>query len=295
MSRNPAVSVAMAMRNAESTIALTLQSLLDQSLPDWELLLIDDGSSDSSLAIARRFDDPRILIRADGRRLGLAARLNEAVAASRGPYIARMDADDVAYPERFARQVGFLDRHPEVDLLGTAAIVFGDDGKVIGALPFRASHREIAARPWAGFYLVHPTWMGRREWFNAHAYDPRSIKSQDYDLLLRSHATSRFACLPEILLGYRQERLSLGKILASRIQTSRSVLRYGWNNKVFHRVVPALAGQAAKFAIDVLAVSSGLGYRMLRHRALAVAPDTRAEWLKVWQRLNREVDEKCAA
>ncbi len=289
MSRHPVVSVAMAMRNAEATIALTLQSLLDQSFSDWELLLLDDGSSDASLAVARRFDDPRIAIRADGRCLGLAARLNQAVAAARGRYIARMDADDVAYPERFARQVMFLDRHPEVDLLGTAAIVFGDDGKIIGALPFRASHREIVARPWAGFYLAHPTWMGRREWFGAHAYDPRAIKSQDYDLLLRSHEASCFACLPEILLGYRQERLSLGKILASRVQTSRSALRYGWSRRLFHKMIPALVGQAGKFAMDVLAVSSGLDYRVLRHRALTVAPDSRAEWLNIWQRLNREV------
>ncbi|MBI3526318.1 MAG: glycosyltransferase family 2 protein [Betaproteobacteria bacterium] len=291
----PVVSVVMAMRNAEASIAMTLQSLLDQSFTDWELLLLDDGSSDGSLAMARRFDDPRILIRADGRRLGLAARLNQAVTAARGRYIARMDADDVAYPERFAKQVEFLDQHPEVNLLGAAVVVFSEDGNLIGALPVRTSHREIAAHPWAGFYLPHPTWMGRREWFVAHAYDPRSSKSQDYDLLLRSHAGSCFACLPEVLLGYRQEHLSLGKILASRIQTSRSILRHGWNRKIFHPIVPALAGQAAKFAMDVLAISSGLDYRLLRHRALAVSPDVRAQWSSVWQQLKSEVDAKCAA
>ncbi|MFA7268813.1 MAG: glycosyltransferase [Sterolibacterium sp.] len=290
----PVVSVAMAMRNAAATIALTLQSLIDQSFADWELLLLDDGSSDDSVATARRFGDPRILVRADGRRLGLATRLNEAVAAARGRYIARMDADDVAYPERFARQVAFLEGHPEVDLLGAGAIVFDEAGLAIGKLPLRTEHREIAARPWNGFYLAHPTWMGRSGWFREYVYDTRMPKAQDYDLLLRSHAGSRFACLPEMLLGYRQERLSLAKILDTRLQLVQAVLRHGRRHGRYARPLIAAVQQAVKFGVDVLAISTGLDYRMLRHRALPVAPEQREEWRQIWQRLNRECAERCA-
>lgn len=293
----PLVSVAMAMRNAAASIALALQSLIDQSFADWELVLLDDGSNDASVAVARHFADPRILIRADGRSLGLAARLNEAVAAARGRYIARMDADDVAYPERFVRQVAFLEQHPEVDLLGTGAIIFDHAGQVIGQLPLRTSHREIAGRPWQGFYLAHPTWMGRSGWFRQFPYDTRLSKAQDYDLLLRSHTASCFAGLPELLLGYRQESLSLGKILATRMQLAQAALRHGKTCGLRQRAQPLLAAaqQVAKFGVDALAIATGLHYRMLHHRALPVTSGQREEWLQLWQRLERESSERCAA
>ena len=291
----PLVSVAMAMRNAAGSIAVALQSLIDQSFADWELVLLDDGSSDNSVAVARHFADPRILIRADGRCLGLAARLNEAVAAARGRYIARMDADDVAYPERFAKQVAFLEQHPEVDLLGTGAIIFDHAGQVIGQLPLRTHHREIAGRPWQGFYLAHPTWMGRSGWFRQFPYDTRLSKAQDYDILLRGHATSCFAGLPQLLLGYRQETLSPGKILATRMQLAQAALRYGKTCGHYARPLLAAAQQAAKFGVDALAIATGLDYRMLRHRALPVASRQREEWLQLWQKLNRESSQRCAA
>lgn len=284
----------MAMRNAAGSIALSLQSLIDQRMTDWELILLDDGSSDASVAIARHYNDPRILIRGDGRCLGLATRLNEAVAMARGKYIARMDADDVAYPERFARQVAYLEQHAEVDLLGTGAIIFDHAGEVIGRLPVRVKHQEITARPWQVFHLAHPTWMGRSEWFRQHPYDIRLSKAQDYDLLLRSHAVSCFASLPELLLGYRQERLSLRKSLATRMQVAQAALRYGNTRAEYARPLFAAAQQTALFGLDVLAIASGLHYRMLRHRALPVEPEQQAQWRQLWQQLDRESKQRCA-
>ena len=289
------LSIVMAMRNAEATIAQTLESLLGQSFTDWELILLDDGSQDASVALARGYADARIQIFADHRSRGLAARLNEAVALSRGALIARMDADDIAYPERLARQVAYLDAHPEVDLLGTGAIVFDNAGEVVGALPMVTEHQAITARPWAGFYLPHPTWMGRRYWFVKYGYDERALKSQDYELLLRSHRTSRFACLPEILLGYRQDVLSLRKIFDSRIQTVRAIARQAVRQKEYAWMVRGVAGQCLKFAVDAVAISTGLNYRLLRHRALAVSVADCAAWRQVWQDIQRKVDRQCAA
>jgi len=290
----PVVSIAMAMRNAASSIALTLQSVIGQTFADWELLLIDDGSSDDSVEVVKRFRDSRIALRCDGHHRGLATRMNEAVAAARGCYIARMDADDIAYPERIAKQVAYLDGHPEIDLLGTRAIIFDNAGAVVGQLPSRTNHQEIAARPWQGFYLAHPTWMGRSAWFRKYPYDPRLPKAQDYDLLWRSHATSRFACLPEILLGYRQERLSLAKTLATRNQVAQAALNFGKAHGEHLRPLFASMQQLAKAGVDALAILTGLHYRLLRHRALPVAIREYEQWRQLWQRLNTESKTRCA-
>ena len=97
--------------NSAATLELSIRSLLNQSCGDFELLLCDNGSYDQSLAIAHSFDDPRVICLSDGRRLWLAARLNECIDRARGPYLARMDADDIAYPDRLAQQMAFLDDH----------------------------------------------------------------------------------------------------------------------------------------------------------------------------------------
>ncbi len=107
---NPVITIAMPFYNSAATLELAIRSLLNQSYGDFELLLCDDGSDDQGLAIARSFNDPRLICWSDGRRLRLAARLNECIDRARGRYLARMDADDIAYPDRLAQQLAFLDR-----------------------------------------------------------------------------------------------------------------------------------------------------------------------------------------
>ena len=162
---------------------------------------------------------------ADGQRRGLAARLNQAIELARGRYLARMDADDIAYPERLERQLAFLEAHPEVDLLGSGMMVFADDGHPAGLYNVRTTHAEICARPLSGFYLAHPTWMGRIDWFRKWRYDPVCRKAQDQDLLLRAWRSSRYAALPEPLVGYRQDAFSIRKSWLGRYYFSRAILR----------------------------------------------------------------------
>jgi glycosyltransferase involved in cell wall biosynthesis len=274
----------MAMRNAERTLPAALASLAGQTYRNWELILLDDGSTDGSIAAARQFADRRAALRADGHQRGLAARLNEAIELARGKYLARMDADDVCYPERFERQVAFLESHPEVDLVGTGAMVFAGEGAPLGLFPARARHEQICARPWAGFYLAHPTWMGRTEWFRRHRYDPTVTKAQDQDLLLRAWDSSRYAALVEPLLGYRQEALSLGKIFAGRYFFSRAIARKARATGSPLFALRGLTGQAAKALVDAIAVATGLSRRILRHRAQPFPESEGARWREVWQR-----------
>jgi glycosyltransferase involved in cell wall biosynthesis len=122
----PGVTIAMPFFNSAPTLELSIRSLMNQSYDNFELLLCDDGSDDQGLGIAHSFNDPRVICWSDGRRLGLGARLNECIDRARGPYLARMDADDVAYPNRLLQQMAFLVDHSEVEYRTTVNVCVGD-------------------------------------------------------------------------------------------------------------------------------------------------------------------------
>lgn len=282
----PSVSVVMAMRDSESTLAPALRSMLHQQAADWELILMDDGSSDASVALAQAFAQPRLRLVVDGRQRGLAERLNQAIDLARGRFIARMDADDVAYPERLAQQLRYLQAHPEVDLVGCGMLVFRGEGSPVGAYPTPALHAEICARPYSGFHLAHPTWVGRVDWFRRWPYDPACAKAQDQDLLLRAYRKSRFAALPQLLMGYRQERVSLQKSFVGRRTFARAVWRDARAERQLAAGAIAVAAQAGKLAYDALALASGLDRVLLRHRASPLPREEAVRWQEVWNDCN---------
>jgi glycosyltransferase involved in cell wall biosynthesis len=282
----PLVSIGMPVHNCQETLPLALRSLLAQSYSNWELLLIDDGSSDDTFHVASRFTDLRIKVYADGKNQGLPARLNQTIAKSQGKYFARMDGDDLAYPQRLERQVDYLEQHPNVDLVGAWVIVFGADGTPMGKRTGPEAHGAICARPSAGFPIVHPTYFGRLAWFQQYSYNETMQKSQDQDLLLRSYRFSRFANVPEILLGYREEQLNLKKILRARRLFVDSLFREFRRQQRPALAIRAVVEQGIKGAIDILAVNSGLRYRLLRHRAQRITQSESEDWIKVWSQLN---------
>lgn len=278
------VSIAMPVYNACRTLPVALRSILSQTHTDWELLLIDDGSGDLTLgqaySAARR--DSRIHVIEGKTNTGLATRLNQAIDMANGDFIARMDADDVAYPGRLAAQVKFMNDHAECDLVGCGALIFDDAGQVQGKFPLRLTHEGICVRPWAGFPLPHPTWLGRRDWFARYRYLPNFKKTQDQDLLLRAYLQSRFACVPEILLGYRQERRTLQKLLRGRQNFSRSIARESWRQREILAGLFGLAGQAAKAVVDLITVPLGWDRLLRGESALAVLPAEIDAWRTVW-------------
>jgi len=284
----PLVSIVMPVMNAARTLPTTLRSIRWQTYLNWELILIDDGSRDATLAMAQACaaDDSRVRVIEGGANAGLAARLNQGIALARGPYIARMDADDIAYPGRLAAQVKFMLAHPECDLLGVAAVIFDDAGALRGRFPPRRTHAEICVSPWSGFALPHPTWLGRREWFVRYGYRPDYKKTQDQDLLLRAYTESRFACLEEVLLGYRQERRTLKKLLAGRANFARSIAREARRQGAWGAGLAGLAEQAAKALADVLTVPLGLDRKLRGESAVAIAPADEQAWREVWLAAN---------
>jgi len=255
---DPLVSVLLPCRNGARTLGLALRSILDQSFNDFEILLVNDGSTDNSLEVVRSFCDSRIRILGDETGRGLSFRLNEGVKLARGQYIARMDADDVSFPERFAKQVSFLDANPEVSLLGCRAVVFRDSGDVVGLLPFSRDHAMLCARPWRNIPLPHPSWMGRRHWFEAHPYRmPEVPRAEDQELLLRSYPDSCYACLDEVLLGYRQGNFQLKRTLLARGALLSAQLGIFSRRREWQYFVSALMMSSVKIVVDCLAALPG--------------------------------------
>lgn len=294
MATRPLVTIGMPVRNCEGTLWLAVVSMIRQTFVNWELIVVDDCSTDASLSIIQSINDDRIRVIQGRKQRGLAFRLNQAIELARGSYFARMDGDDVSLPGRLECQVDFLTAHPEVDLLGTGGVVFSGDGQVLGVREAPISHGEICSRPWAGFSLAHPSWMGRIEWFRAFRYDSRLAKAQDYDLLLRSHEWSIFAALPEALIGYREERLDRKKCFASRLATVTSQLHYARSRCSWLPLAKGVIGQAAKCLVDGVVIGTRLERVVLRHRALPVDPETLGKWQMFWDDLKQDVSRRCA-
>ena len=207
---------------------MAVLSIIQQTFQHWELLIIDDGSTDNAMQDIADIIDVRIKVFRDGNNHGLAARLNEAIDFARGTYFARMDQDDVSFPDRFARQIEALQNDPRLDLVAVRAVTVSVEDQVMGLLPYAITHEEVCARPWMGFYFPHPTWMGRIEWFRKYRYTvPGPYCSEDQELLLRSFASSRFVTIPEVLFAYRiRKKINVRKHFFTRFTVLKFQLRY---------------------------------------------------------------------
>lgn len=282
----PLVSIAMPVRNCQTTLPLALKSVEAQTYSNWELLLIDDGSSDRTIKALGQICDSRIKICSDGQFVGITARLNQAIEMGRGKYFARMDGDDIAYPERLDRQVDYLERNPSVDLVGCPILVFRNGGIPLGKRNAPEKHNAICRKPFAGFPISHPTYIGRIEWFRRHKYRWEAKRCEDQDMLVRSYRFSRFANVPKILLGYREDRIDLRKVLTSRRFWSRCLFHEFMKQRRPDLAVRGYLEQVAKGILDCTAVVTGLNYRLLQHRAMPISEAERSEWYKVWVQIN---------
>lgn len=265
------VTVVLPVYNGGKWLLPAVESIRRQTFLDWELLLIDDGSTDDAVQSVRSLSDSRIQIFQDGQNKGLATRLNEGIDMANGRYLARMDADDLVFPDRLAAQVDYLDRHPEVDLLATRIAVFG-------ALPVpRVSasaidHDGICKNPWRGIAMPHPTWMGRIEWFRKHRYYlPEYVRAEDQELLLRAMPTSRYACLDRVLLAYRQGAFSLFRTFRARRSVLAFQMRHFGMRREWRSLGFAFVSFLAKVGVDVLAALPG-GESIFFRRMGQVAP-----------------------
>lgn len=285
----PLITVAMSAHNASATVGLAVQSILTQTYQHWELIIVDDGSTDRTAEILSEMQDPRIrLIQEPLGNFGLASRLNQCVRLARGQYIARMDADDVAYPDRLERQVQYLEEHRDIDLLGTGAVIFKGDGEMVGRYPTACSHETICRRPWWGFPLAHPTWMGKRTWFVAHPYSERDVRCEDQVVLLQSFSHSRFATIADVLLGYRVSEIVAGRLGRGRLNYCRRLLARVNDFSSLGWALMGIGAHSVALARDVILQMSGTVEVGSRTSWVSVDRTERERWQSVWTGLVAE-------
>jgi len=198
------VSIGLPFYNNETTLLAAINSVLAQTFTDWELILVDDGSRDRSLEIASTIKDPRVRLVSDGQNLGLAARLNQLTFLSQCDYIARMDGDDLMHPDRLIHQVNYLDNHPQVDLVATAAYSIDNNNQILGLKGLEPITNDLKTILLKKGLIIHPTVMGKTQWFRDNPYDSNLRFTEDRELWCRSCAHSVYAKIPQPLLFYRE-------------------------------------------------------------------------------------------
>lgn len=223
----PRVSVVMSVYNGERYLREAVDSILAQTFTDFEFLIIDDGSTDGTGAILAEYvaRDPRIRVIVHAANQGLTPSLNEGLALAQGEYVARMDADDISLPERFARQVTCLDARPDIGVLGTAFQLIDADGGVIAPPVIHPVESGFVA--WCLYFfnpLVHSSVMiRRRSLAQAGGYNQTLVRSQDHELWCRLSRRTRLSNSPEVLLLLRKHSVNVssteyGQGLASSVQ-----------------------------------------------------------------------------
>lgn len=201
LSTSPKITVLLPVYNCELYIKTAVESILNQTFTNFELLIIDDASTDATVSILKKFDDPRIQLIEKPLNSGYTNSLNYGLKIAKGQYIARMDADDISYPERFARQIDYLDNHPDVVVCGTTYKIVDNDKKII--LP--QDHEAIKIGLLWGNCVSHPSVMIRKKIVDDFSirYDTSKEPAEDYDMWVRLLSIGKLHNLKEILLEYR--------------------------------------------------------------------------------------------
>ena len=285
---DPVLTVVMSVLNGGEYLQLAVRSIVEQTFNDWELLILDDGSTDGAIEKLTDLKDPRIIVIRDGLNKGLSARLNQAINRARGRYFARMDHDDVCHPERFARQLAYLEAHLHVDLLATKCVTLNDADQLVGTLPFASHHDQICARPWLGFPMPHPSWMGRTTWFRRHYYqDPAPYCCEDNELLLRAYKSSVYHAIEPELLAYRvRTHVSWSKMWKTRKAMGFVQIKYFLVVEDWRSVILACMASLIRVARDA---RNEIRYRMGLIPSVMGSRDEGPdnEWLEWIEKLRR--------
>lgn len=204
------ISIGIPFYNAEDFLADAINSVIKQSFTEWELILVNDGSTDKSLEIARSYEkkDSRIRVLSDGSNKKLPYRLNQIIDESKGEYIARMDADDLIHPDRIKIQLEFLEKNNNFDLVSTGVVSINDKNQIRGIRCLENIYTDFSIVK-RNYPIVHASVLARKSWYNRNQYDISLPRSEDFELWCRTISNNdlKIAVLPQALYYYREEGL----------------------------------------------------------------------------------------
>lgn len=229
----PAVSVVMTVYNTACYLEAAVQSILNQTFADFEFIIIDDGSTDSSPSLLRRFADadPRIKLHLAEHR-GIVISANEGLHLARGRDIARMDSDDISHPDRLRQQVEYLDAHPECILLGCDVSMIDPYGSPYLRIHRKQNHDEIEAEMLTytgGMAVVQPAAMIRAAALHDMGdYRGDADYAEDLDLFLRLAEVGRVANLPDVLFYYRRHPTSVSQVHFQKQTIIRNIIQQAY-------------------------------------------------------------------
>ena len=218
------ISIILPFYNNQTTLELAIKSVLVQTFKNWELLLINDGSTDSSLKIATTYAafDTRIRLLGSNENKGLVFRLNEGISLSQGEYIARMDGDDIMFPERLEKQISLMHQNRKIDITS-------GDIVIINSLNVPVGKRSYFKKPQSLFnilrkkYISHPTVMAKKCWFINNKYREYS-RAEDLELWLRSFKHTNHEKIPSFLIFYRESKYDYSSYKAAS-KTQKRILK----------------------------------------------------------------------
>jgi glycosyltransferase involved in cell wall biosynthesis len=222
---SPRVSVAIPVYNREKYLPDAIDSILAQTFADFELLIIDDGSTDSSVAVVRSYNDPRIRLICHKKNSGVAVARNSAVAHARGEYLAFLDSDDWAYPQRLAKQVAFLDSHPDCAAVGAWIEWMAEDGRSLRRAKRKpTSSEDIAALRLFQSGIENSASMARTAILTEYRCHEEYDTSEDFDLWARIAAKHKLTTLSTVLVRRRQHPRQVTREKAARTQERRAAI-----------------------------------------------------------------------
>lgn len=233
---NPFVSVVIPIYNCEKFLSQALDSIIAQTYSNFEIVVVNDGSTDRSQKILESYQRHESRLRVFSQKnTGIVGALNSGIAASRGELIARMDGDDISYPQRLAKQISFLNANPMVVAVGSDVYFTDPEGRrLIRHLP-KTNHREIVDQllDGNGGAIIHPSLVVRREALvHIGGYREEYQWIEDLDLYIRLAEVGELANIPEPLLDYRQHMKSVNRTRGNREEQRQSIVnphrtRYG--------------------------------------------------------------------
>lgn len=232
----PQVSVLMPVYNGEPFLGQAIESILLQTFVDFEFIIINDGSTDRSAEVVQSYDDSRIRYFENEYNIGLTRSLNRGLSLVQGPYIARMDADDVSLPQRLARQVDFLDAHPNVGVVGTAMQIIDENDKTHRTWHSLTTHEALRWCLCLYDPIAHPTVLMRRQVVEqVGGYRVEMVTAQDYDLWRRLSKVTQLANLPNVLFCLRRHKTNVTTVRLAEHRQNRV--------KVSHEAISEFLGR----------------------------------------------------
>jgi hypothetical protein len=214
----PLVTVLLPVYNGGSYLHQAVESVLAQTFTDFELLIIDDGSTDDSSSVLAEYTDSRIRLEPNTHNIRLTATLNKGIGLARGQFIARMDCDDIALPNRLEKQLEFLLQNPEVGVLGSNYQVIDPIGNPGEISHYPTEHAVIQWRLIFGCYIAHPTVMYRTDVIRQLSGYTPGITGEDYELWSRAAWHTRLANLPDVLHQLRKHAASSSSQQAEKLR-----------------------------------------------------------------------------